>query len=93
MTIRVAKFLDVAAGLQPKQFTVGGHEEIASLDELDPMYKQLLDRPIACVLALIGRRRAAEPDADVVRLRGRQGARQRGHPPPEGRLDPQEPAT
>ena len=53
MTIRVAQFLDVASGLQPKQFSVGGHVEIASLDELDPMYKQLLDRPIACVLAVI----------------------------------------
>ena len=53
MTIRVAQFLDVASGLQPKQFSVGGHVEIASLDDLDPMYKQLLDRPIACVLAVM----------------------------------------
>ena len=53
MTIRVAQFLDVASGLQPTQFSVGGHVEIASLDDLDPMYKQLLDRPIACVLAVM----------------------------------------
>ena len=72
MTIRVAQFLDVASGLQPKQFSVGGHVEIDSLDDLDPMYKQLLDRPIACVLAVMGRRRATEPDPHVVRLRGRQ---------------------
>jgi len=54
MSIRVAKFLDVADGLQPKQFSVGSHSEIESLDDLDPMYKQLLDKPIACVLGLIG---------------------------------------
>jgi PPOX class probable F420-dependent enzyme len=54
MSISVAKFLDVSAGLQPGQFSVGSHEEIASLDDLDPTYKQLLDRPVACVLGLIG---------------------------------------
>jgi general stress protein 26 len=54
MTIRVAKFLDVADGVQPQQFSVGSHDEIESLDDLDPMYKQLLDRPIASVLGLIG---------------------------------------
>ena len=54
MSITVAKFLDVSAGLQPGQFTVGSHSTIESLDELDPTYKQLLDEPIACVLGLIG---------------------------------------
>ena len=54
MSIRVAKFLDVADGLQPKQFSVGAHDQIESLDDLDPAYRQLLDRPIACVVGLIG---------------------------------------
>jgi len=54
MTITVAKFLDVSGGLQPKQFSVGSHEQIASLNDLDPVYKQLLDKPIAVVLGLIG---------------------------------------
>ena len=54
MSITVASFLDVAGGLQPKQFSVGSHDKISSLDDLDPMYKQLLDKPIACVLGLIG---------------------------------------
>lgn len=54
MSISVARFLDVSAGLQPGQFSVGSHDEITSLDDLDPTYKQLLDRPIACVLGLIG---------------------------------------
>jgi PPOX class probable F420-dependent enzyme len=54
MSFKVAHFLDVADGLQPKQFSVGSHDEVASLADLDPIYKQLLDRPIACVLAVIG---------------------------------------
>jgi general stress protein 26 len=54
MAIKVARFLDVAEGLQPGQFSVGSHDEIASLDELDPIYKRLLDEPIASVLGLIG---------------------------------------
>jgi PPOX class probable F420-dependent enzyme len=54
LTISVAQFLDVANGIQPQQFSVGSHTQIESLDELDPIYKQLLDRPVAAVLGLIG---------------------------------------
>lgn len=54
MTIQVAKFLDIAEGVQPNQFTVGAHEDIESLRDLDPKYRQLLDKPIAAVLGLIG---------------------------------------
>ncbi len=54
MAIKVSKFRDVANGLQPGQFAVGDHDSIASLDDLDPMYKQLLDKPVAVVLAVIG---------------------------------------
>jgi PPOX class probable F420-dependent enzyme len=54
MSIRVAKFLDVSAGLQPGQFSVGEHEEIESLTELDPTYRQLLDRPVVAILGLLG---------------------------------------
>jgi general stress protein 26 len=54
MSIRVAQFLDVSQGLQPGQFSVGSHQEIGSLTELDPAYRQLLDRPVAAVLGLIG---------------------------------------
>jgi nitroimidazol reductase NimA-like FMN-containing flavoprotein (pyridoxamine 5'-phosphate oxidase superfamily) len=54
MTISVAKFLDVSGGLQPGQFSVGDHAAITSLDQLDPIYKQLLDKPVAVVLGLIG---------------------------------------
>jgi PPOX class probable F420-dependent enzyme len=54
MSIKVARFLDVASGLQPKQFSVGSHDQISSLDNLGPIYKQLLDSPVACVLGLTG---------------------------------------
>jgi general stress protein 26 len=54
MAIKVAQFLDVANGLQPKQFSVGSHDEIATLGDLDPIYKQLLDEPVACVLGITG---------------------------------------
>jgi general stress protein 26 len=55
MSIKVAKFLDVADGLQPKQFSVGSHDSVNSLADLDPIYKQLLDGPYACVLTVMGK--------------------------------------
>jgi PPOX class probable F420-dependent enzyme len=52
--VTVAKFLDVSDGIQANQFTVGGHDEISSISDLDETYKQLMDKPIACVMAVIG---------------------------------------
>ncbi len=52
--VTVAKFLDVAEGLQPGQFTVGSRDEITSISDLDPTYKQLMDEPFACVMAVVG---------------------------------------
>lgn len=54
MAITVSKFLDVAGGLQPDQFSVGSHAEVTSLDELDPTYKQLFDGNVTAVVAVIG---------------------------------------
>jgi PPOX class probable F420-dependent enzyme len=54
MALTVSKFIDVAEGVAPNQFSVGSHETIAGLSDLDPTYKQLLDRPIACVMAVMG---------------------------------------
>lgn len=51
--ITVAKFRDVAAGLQEGQFAVGERIEVQGLSDLDPIYKVLLDRPIAVTLGLI----------------------------------------
>ena len=53
-TITIAKFKDVSEGLQPGQFAIGDREVVSSLDSLDPIYKELLDRPITITLGLIG---------------------------------------
>jgi PPOX class probable F420-dependent enzyme len=55
MTIAVAQFLDVANGLQPNQFSVGSHAQLNSLEDLDPIYKRLLDEPVTAVFAVIGK--------------------------------------
>jgi PPOX class probable F420-dependent enzyme len=52
MPIRVAKFLDVSGGTQPGQFTIGGREAVPSLDDLDPIYKALLDNPVTAVVSV-----------------------------------------
>ena len=54
MTIKVARFLDVADGLQPGQFTIGDHATVASLADLDPVYKRLLDEPVTAVVSVTG---------------------------------------
>ena len=54
MAIQLAKFLDVADGLQADQFSVGTRETITSLDQLDPSYKRLLDEPVTAVVAVVG---------------------------------------
>ena len=52
--VQVSRFLDVAEGVQPNQFSVGDREQISSISDLDETYKQLMDKPIACVMAVIG---------------------------------------
>jgi nitroimidazol reductase NimA-like FMN-containing flavoprotein (pyridoxamine 5'-phosphate oxidase superfamily) len=54
MSIPVSKFLDVSEGVQANQFSVGEKASITSISDLDPTYKQLMDKPIACVLAVMG---------------------------------------
>jgi len=58
MTINVAKFRDVSAGLQPGQFAVGDRVTIDSLADLDPTYKKLLDDPVTQVLGIVAGGRA-----------------------------------
>lgn len=50
----IAKFRDVAHGLQPGQFAVGERKPATSLADLDPIYRQLLDQPITVTLGLTG---------------------------------------
>ena len=54
MAITVAKFLDVADGVQANQFSVGSHGEVNSFDDLDPIYKRLIDEPIAAIFSVLG---------------------------------------
>jgi len=53
MSIKVAKFLDVAEGTQAGQFTIGDREAVSSLENLDPIYKRLLDEPVTAAVAVI----------------------------------------
>ncbi|MGH7041513.1 MAG: pyridoxamine 5'-phosphate oxidase family protein [Acetobacteraceae bacterium] len=52
--ITVANFRSVAHGLQPGQFAVGERRSIRRLDDLDPVYRRLLDQPITVTLGLTG---------------------------------------
>jgi nitroimidazol reductase NimA-like FMN-containing flavoprotein (pyridoxamine 5'-phosphate oxidase superfamily) len=54
MPIRVARFLDVADGVQPGQFTVGAHETISSLSDLELKYRQLIDEPVTAIISVTG---------------------------------------
>jgi PPOX class probable F420-dependent enzyme len=54
VSITVAKFRDVANGLQPGQFTIGDREPVSSLADLDPKYKRLLDEPVTAIVAVLG---------------------------------------
>jgi len=52
--ITITKFKDVSDGLQAGQFSIGEREKVSGLGGLDPIYKDLLDRPITITLGLIG---------------------------------------
>ena len=52
--VNVSKFIDVSEGLKAGQFGVGDRENITSISDLDPTYKQLMDKPYACVMAVMG---------------------------------------
>jgi len=54
MPLTVSKFLDVAGGLQANQFSIGDSYSIDSISDLDETYKQLMDKPIPVVMAVIG---------------------------------------
>ncbi len=54
MSFTLARFIDVSEGVTENQFSIGSREEIDSLEDLDPTYRQLLDDPVTAVLAVIG---------------------------------------
>lgn len=55
MSVTVAKFLDVSEGTQANQFTVGDRYEVTSISDLPETYRMLMDKPIACTMAVMGR--------------------------------------
>lgn len=54
MTIAVNHVLDVADGPRAGQFEVGDRSAVQRLDDLDPVYRQLLDGPVTAVVSVIG---------------------------------------
>ena len=50
----IATFKHVADGVQEGQFSVGERRQGKSLDDLEPIYRELLDRPITITIAVIG---------------------------------------
>ena len=50
----IANFRHVANGLQEGQFAVGDKRKATSLNDLAPIYRQLLDEPVTMTLAVIG---------------------------------------
>ena len=53
-TFTIANFRDVSEGLQAGQFDIGEHKRASGIGDLDPIYKQLLDKPVVMTLAVIG---------------------------------------
>src|SRR5262249_33879379 len=52
--VTVGKLWAGAAGPQRGKFTFGDGEAVASLAELDPVYKRLLDEPVTAIIAVTG---------------------------------------
>lgn len=53
MSIALYNFVDVSEGLQDNQFGIGGRGTIESLNDLDPIYKRLLDEPVTGIFSVI----------------------------------------
>jgi hypothetical protein len=54
MPISVARFLDAVDGVQSGEFTVGSHETISSLSDLEPKFRQLIDEPVTAIISVTG---------------------------------------
>ena len=93
MTISVARFLDVANGLQPNQFSVGSHDQIVLARRSRPDLQAAAGRAGDGGVRGAGEGRPPEPDADVVRLRRLDRPGERRLSPEEGPVDPGESAA
>jgi PPOX class probable F420-dependent enzyme len=62
--IGVSKIRDIADGVQAGQFEVGERSVLHRLDDLDPIYRQLLDGPVTAIISVMGR--AGRPNLSPV---------------------------
>ena len=53
MAIKLYEFRDVSAGLAADQFGIRNRRELASLEDLDPGFKRLLDEQVTAVVSVI----------------------------------------
>src|SRR4026207_1116856 len=54
VSIKLASCRDVSEGTHPGQFAIGDRSTIASLSDLDPSFKKLMDEPVTQVLGIVG---------------------------------------
>jgi hypothetical protein len=54
MPITVMKYRDIADGVQAGQFEIGERWTAQSLDDLDPVHKELLNGPVTAVISVTG---------------------------------------
>ena len=53
MAIRLYEFRDVSSGLAADQFGIRSRSELAGLEDLDPVYKRLLDEQVTAIVSVI----------------------------------------
>ena len=53
MAIKLYEFRDISSGLEAEQFGIRSRSELASLDDLEPVYKRLLDEQVTAVVSVI----------------------------------------
>jgi PPOX class probable F420-dependent enzyme len=55
MSFTVANVSDVSEGVKPGQFTVEREDEGQRLDEIDAIYRHLMDEPVTAIIAVMGK--------------------------------------
>lgn len=53
MAIKLYEFRDISAGPAAGQFGIGSRSELASLGDLDPSFKRLLDEQVMAIISVI----------------------------------------
>lgn len=53
MAIKLYEFRDISAGLAADQFGIRDRSDLASLEDLDPTYRRLLDEQVTAIVSVI----------------------------------------